>query len=168
MQRTEAVEFLLKRTGKTDRAMADKLAEALGDLPLALEQAGAYIDATAESLATYLELFRTRRQEIWQRSKPSKVYPATVATTREIALQQVATQSAAATDLLNLCAFLAPDDIPKGMIAQGAEHLPSSLAEVVADPLKFNDPLAALRRFSLLEIKGDGLSLHRLVQTGGS
>ena len=56
-----AAEFLVNRTGDPDRQAALELAGELGGLPLALEQAAAYIQATGDSLAGYLALFRQRR-----------------------------------------------------------------------------------------------------------
>ncbi|TEU22064.1 MAG: hypothetical protein E3J21_00740, partial [Anaerolineales bacterium] len=100
LERPESVAFLLKRTGQTGKAAASKLAKALGDLPLALEQAGAYIDATGGSpLSAYLDLFRHRQRDLSRRGKPSSDYPPTVATTWEIAFQQVRQASPAGADL---------------------------------------------------------------------
>ncbi|MBI3734026.1 MAG: tetratricopeptide repeat protein [Chloroflexi bacterium] len=164
LKRSEAIAFLLKRSGDTDRAAADKLAGALGDLPLALAQAAAVVEATTGSLASYLDLFLTRRRELWKRDEPPSDYHATVATTWEISFQQVAAQSAAGADLLNLCAFFAPDNIPQSLIAQAAAHLHEPLSTAVQDPLLFGEAVAALRRFSLVEAKGGALSVHRLVQ----
>jgi tetratricopeptide (TPR) repeat protein len=164
LPRDEAVKFLLKRTGQTDEAAAAALAEALGDLPLALEQAGAYMEATERSLADYLDLFHKRGQELLARGKPSTKYPATVATTWDISFQQARAESPASADLMNLCAYFAPDDIPLKIINEGKEHLPESLAAAVTDPLVFDEAVAALRRYSLVEKRGDTLSIHRLVQ----
>jgi tetratricopeptide (TPR) repeat protein len=164
MERPESVDFLLKRTGQADEEAADALAEALGDLPLALEQAGAYVEATGGSLAGYLRLFRRRHRELLSRGRPSTDYPDTVATTWELSFQQVQQASPARADLLNLCAFLAPDDIPRELLSEGVEHLPQPLAEAVADLLTFDEALAALRRYSLVEVGSDALSVHRLVQ----
>jgi tetratricopeptide (TPR) repeat protein len=164
LPRDEAVKFLLKRTGQTDEAAAAALAEALGDLPLALEQAGAYMEATGRSLADYLDLFHERGQELLARGKPSTKYPATVATTWDISFQQAKAESPASADLMNLCAYFAPDDIPLKIINEGKEHLPESLAAAVADPLMFDEAVAALRRYSLVEKRGDTLSIHRLAQ----
>jgi hypothetical protein len=60
----------------------------LGYLPLALEQAAAYIEETGQSMAGYLALFRKRRVELLRRGQPA-AYPDTVATTWELAFQQV-------------------------------------------------------------------------------
>jgi tetratricopeptide (TPR) repeat protein len=164
MEQSESVDFLLKRTGQVDEEAANALAEALGDLPLALEQAGAYVEASGGTLSGYLRLFRRRHRELLRRGKPSTDYPDTVATTWELSFQQVRQASPAGADLLNLCAFLAPDDIPRDLLSEGSHHLPQPLAEAVADPLTFDEALAALRRYSLIEVRNDALSVHRLVQ----
>jgi tetratricopeptide (TPR) repeat protein len=168
--RDESVAFLLKRTGREEaagegeQAAAGQLADELGDLPLALEQAGAYIEACGCSIADYLDLFRDRRRELLERGQPSQDYPDTVATTWELSFQKVKEESPVAADLLNLCAFLAPNDIPKELLVEGAKHLPKSLATAVQDPVALNDALAALRRYSLMEVADDALAVHRLVQ----
>ena len=56
-----AAEFLVSRTGDADRRAALELAGELGGLPLALEQAAAYVQASGDSLAGYLASFRQRR-----------------------------------------------------------------------------------------------------------
>jgi tetratricopeptide (TPR) repeat protein len=162
--RGESVAFILKRTGQQDEAAAVELAQELGDLPLALEQAGAYIDGCRCSISHYLELFRTRRQEILKKGKISPDYPETVATTWEISFRKLQEEAPAAAALLNLCAFLAPDDIPREILEKGAAHLPQDLAAAVKDPLAWDEALAALRRYSLLEVGEDSLAVHRLVQ----
>lgn len=89
MKPKEAVDFLLGRTGQKDRMAAGELAKELGYLPLALEQAGAYIDAHASAIASYLDLFRKRQGELLKLGKPSTDYPDTVATTWEISFREV-------------------------------------------------------------------------------
>jgi tetratricopeptide (TPR) repeat protein len=168
--RPESVAFLLKRTGREEaagegeKAAPGQLADELGDLPLALEQAGAYIEACGCSISQYLEMFRSRHEEMLKRGKPSREYPDTVATTWELSFQKVQEASPAAADLLNLCAFLAPDDIPKKLLVEGAKHLPESLAATGQDHVALNDALAVLRRYSLMEVADDALAMHRLVQ----
>ncbi|MHB8068046.1 MAG: FxSxx-COOH system tetratricopeptide repeat protein [Desulfobaccales bacterium] len=162
--RAEAAAFLLKRTGQQDEAAAGELAQELGDLPLALEQAAAYMEACCQSLSGYLKLFRQRRQELLRQGRSYQDYPDTVATTWELSFHKVKQESPAATDLLNLCAFLAPDDIPRELLVKGVKHLPTRLAQAVTDPLARNAALAALRRYSLMDVGADSLAVHRLVQ----
>ncbi len=160
----ESVRFLHERTPISDRASARELAEELGHLPLALEQAGAYIEAAGISFGGYLALFRRRRIKLFADHPPPDDYPSTAATTWDVALRRVQRESPAAADLLNLCAFLAPDDIPRDMMVEGAEHLPKRLASAVSDSTSFNGALAALRRYALVEASGGAISVHRLIQ----
>ena len=152
MKPDKAVEFLLKRTGLTDDNKAVELVKELGYLPLALEQAGAYIDAHSHSFASYLDLFTKRQQEMLKLGKLSTELPDTVATTWELSFQEVEHACPAAAELLNLCAFFAPDSIPISMIKDGAEFLPDALKSAVADDLAFDEAKAALIKYSLVDI----------------
>jgi len=162
-KRSESVDFLIKRTDQDCQESADKLADALGDLPLALEQAGAYIEETAVSLADYLKLFQENRQKTLERGKPT-AYPDTIATTWNISFQAIKDDFPEAVDLLKLLAFLAPDNIPRSLLIEGAPDLPEPLSSALQDRIKLNDIFAALRRYSLISITDDMLSVHRLVQ----
>jgi hypothetical protein len=159
----EAVEFILKRTNQDDETSAELLAEVTGLLPLALEQAGAYIEETGTSLSDYLIRFKKHRKTALGRGKPAD-YPDTVATTWEISFQAVKEKLPASAYLLNLCAFLAPDDIPKSLILGGAGILPEPLASSTADEFAFDEIVAELRRYSLISGTGDKFSVHQLVQ----
>jgi len=159
----EAVAFLLRRTGQQDEAAAAKLAEELGYLPLALEQAGAYMEETGRSLPGYLALYANRQRDLLKRGKPDGDYPDTVLTTWQISFEE-AGKVAGAAELLNLCAYLAPNAIPLGLISAGGEMLPDTLSDVAADELSLDDAVAALRRYSLVQIEDGKLDVHRMVQ----
>ena len=88
-----AAEFLTGRTGDADRRAALELAGELGGLPLALEQAAAYVQATGDSLAGYLAAFRQRRPDLLARGEPTG-YPRTVATTWRLAFEDLQRVSA--------------------------------------------------------------------------
>ena len=162
--REESTAFLLQRTHQSDKAAAIELAEALGDLPLALAQAASYIEQTARSIESYRLLFETRGQELRRLGQPSPDYPNTVATTWDLSFHHVEGTSPAAADLMSLCAFLAPDSIPVSTLAGGSEYLTDPLAVLLKDPLALDEAVATLRRYSLLEARDDSLSIHRLVQ----
>ncbi|HEY3368760.1 MAG TPA: FxSxx-COOH system tetratricopeptide repeat protein [Symbiobacteriaceae bacterium] len=161
--RGESIAFLQRRTGKVDAA-ADQLAAALGDLPLALEHAGAYIDQNDIAVATYLDLFRKHQGRLMRGAKPPKDYHATIATTWEISLRAVKKGSPAAIALMHLVAFLAPEDFPLDALRAGVQELPRVLAGAVADSIAFDEAISILRRYSLIERRGDALAVHRLVQ----
>ncbi len=59
---TQAEDFLLARTRETDRKAAAGLARALGCLPLALEEAAAYVESTGRTIASYLSLFNEHHE----------------------------------------------------------------------------------------------------------
>jgi tetratricopeptide (TPR) repeat protein len=147
LPRAEAVAFLQKRSGVKEPAAAGELCDALGNLPLAIEHAAAYIDATGISIADYLERYR---------GAPRELLTDAVAATWEISFEQLRTETDAAPvalDLLNLIAFLAPDDIDSRLVAG---RFP--------DALQLDRDRAALLRYSLIEARGGTIWVHRLVQ----
>jgi len=167
-----AADFLAARTGDTDRQAAAGLAEAVGGLPLALEQAAAYAQATGTSLATYLALFHKRRADLLARGQPAR-YGGTVAATWALAFAELEQTAPGAAWLLRLLAFCAPEAIPLRLLLQArpglTEQIPAEVAPVLLalldDELAVGDAVAALRRYSLVRPAGDGLVLvHRLVQ----
>jgi hypothetical protein len=166
-----AADFLVNRTGNPDRAAARELAAEMGALPLALEQAAAYIQATGTTLARYLPLFRDRQADLLTRGEAAG-HPADVAATLGLALYWLADEAPAAAGLMRLLAFLAPEPVPLALLLasrKAAGRLgPKAAAEVLSllgDPIEAGDAIAALRRYSLITPVGDGLVLvHRLVQ----
>ena len=158
---------MLDEAQPADRTAAERIVKEMDGLPLAIVQAGAYIEETGCSLEDYLSLYAEHRKELLAR--PSRLipdYPETVATTWALSFEQVKKESAAA-DLLCLCAFLAPDAIPEEMLTRGAAELGPILGTAAADAFKLNEALNVLRRYSLVrrERSTHMLSLHRLVQT---
>ena len=169
----EGIELLLRRAqrfaGATEEEIneAGNLVAALAQFPLALDQAGAYIEETGCSLGDYLQLYQAHRRTLlaW-RGRQATRYPASVATTWGLSFQRVEQTNPAAADLLRLCAFLAPDAIPEELLTGGAPYWPAALQEAVTDRLSFNQMLEALLAFSLVKRLAEDrlLSIHRLVQ----
>ena len=167
-----AAEFLVGRTGDADRRAALGLAGELGGLPLALEQAAAYLQASGGTLAGYLALFRQRRAGLLARGEPAG-YDKTVASTWALAFDRLQQTEPGAVGLLRLLAFFAPEAIPLHLLLQPRPGLAERLGEEVApvlvplleDPLAAGDAIGALRRYSLVTpADGGSVSVHRLVQ----
>jgi tetratricopeptide (TPR) repeat protein len=166
LDRREATTFLLRRirdAHTSEEQAAAQLAAELGDLPLALEQAAAYVESTRTSLAQYLDLLHRRQDDLLARGRPRQ-YEATIATTWRLALEEIAKTTPAAIDLLNLCAFLAPEVVPGDLFAAAPDVLPATLEQAVRDQLALEDTIAQLRRYSLVDRDRVGLRVHRLVQ----
>ena len=163
-----AAGFLVERTGDRDDEAAAGVAEAVGGLPLALEQAAAYMQATGRDIAGYLALFRQRCIDLLARGEPAG-YEKQVATTWTLAFDQLEQTAPVAIGLLRLLACCAPEQIPLRLLLKplpgSADSLPADLEPILADPLAADDAVAALRRFSLISPPHDGMvSVHRLVQ----
>ena len=83
-------------------------------LPLALDQAGAYIEETSCGLSGYLDLYQSYRSELLKRRGDLvSDHPESVATTWDISFKKIEEANPAATELLRFCAFLHPDEIPE-------------------------------------------------------
>lgn len=173
----EAYEFLREHqrlshsSRMTQSRPAKQLADLLGHLPLALEHARAYCEETGTTLAEYAKLFETERQALWAQATPPADYAQrTITTTWELAFKQ-SQQTPGAADLLNLCAFLAPDDIPLSLFTteafdeDTAALLPESFHQLLSSKLKLNRAIAALRQYSLLTRQSNTISIHPLIQT---
>ncbi len=151
----------------TEFAVTSELVTVLGGLPLALDQAGAYLEATRCGLPAYLNLFRTRRAVLLQqRGEDTRDHPASVSTTFTLALTATARRHPAVLDLLRICALLQPDAIPEELFRQGAEYLEPQLQAVCRDALEWDLIVAVTCSSSLLSRQPEEqtLSIHRLVQ----
>jgi tetratricopeptide (TPR) repeat protein len=174
----EARGFLFARAGRAEppgggaeATAASELAEEVGRLPLALEQAGAYIASRQARFQDFRDSYRNWRVKLLDKQGPVVGdYPESVRTTWAMNFRDAEDESAAAADVLRLSAFLAPDDIPIELLVDGASvlgpALSSALAGAAGDPLAVDEALAPLTRFSLVrrDIGARTYSIHRLVQ----
>src|SRR5262249_39300496 len=150
--------------GASHLAAARQLADGLGRLPLALEQAGAFIAQTKViTLSRYLELFTQQSLKLLGRGRQQS-YRHTVDTTWDLSLQRLPQETPAATGVLTWLAFRAPDDLPWQLLASHADELPDALRAAAGDEVALAETIGALRRYSLIKVAGDGLSAHRLLQ----
>lgn len=155
----------LDHAGIQDHLIAQTLSRELGGLPLALDQAGAYLAATQIDLMTYQQVYRQHRASLLAQ-RGGREHPESVATTWSLSFQRVAEKNAAAADILRLCAYLFPDAIPEEIFTQGAPHLGQTLSIVAADALQFNQAIGALRAYSLVQRDPQArtLAVHHLIQ----
>ncbi len=153
-----------------DRQKALELSRLLDGLPLALDQAGAYIGETDCSLSGYIQEYHTHRKDLlhWRsnREKLYSDYAESVATTWLISFNRVNQQCPAATKLLYICAFLHPDAIPESILLAGTLSNNSLSHPIVENTLQLNQACEVLLRYSLIRRNTTEtlISIHRLVQ----
>ena len=162
--RPESIQFLLKRARQNNGADANKVANVMGDLPLALEQASAYIEAKQMTFASYEKLFLKERKALLNRGETSTEYSDIVATTWEISFRELKRNSEISVTFLNLCAFLASDPIPLDEVFENTKRVPLKLKGAFANKVDFKDMYSPLIYYSLVRIDDDHLSIHPLVQ----
>lgn len=165
-ERAESIQLLQKRSPELSEGDADRLADALGDLPLAVEQAGAWRAVTGMLVADYLDLLNERRPEILQLD-PSPDYPVSVAAAWDISLAQIAENSPGARQLLDICASMAPEPVPLSMLrGRRAIDITPEVNPLLSDSVKLGKAIRELNRFSLvrLDLRFDTLQMHRLLQ----
>ena len=155
LDREAAADFLLERTGRDagDRDAARALAAALGDLPLALEQAAAWIARRHGCFEDYRRQLTEARGPVLDRwVEGATQYPKSVAQTWLVNMGQVRPLARA---LLRMAAFLAPDDIPIAMFEKGREIVAEGLKRLEEHPEAGKD---AFHRVPNSPVKdGDGV-----------
>jgi hypothetical protein len=162
--RAESLEFLRKRapTEITDRE-TDVLAEKLGDLPLALEQAGAMLAETGMPVEEYLKLIQEQIVKIMAEGKSAE-YGTSVTAAWAVSVAKVRQQLPEAEELLRSCAFFGPEPIPRDVFRRGTGARNTQISDLMQDSILFAQAIRELGRFALVTIGGRSISVHRLVQ----
>lgn len=151
----------------TPQEVADRAAELLGDLPLAVCQVQAVRRASGLSLSSCLDLFENHLDELVDQRRAGR-YPTTLGALVDLALRQVASTAPAALQLIEMAVHLSPGAIPLSLLRDGQPGLPvSSLSRCLGDPTRLNQAVQVLARAGLISSHpvGRSLTLHRLVRT---
>ncbi|GHO42520.1 tetratricopeptide repeat protein [Ktedonospora formicarum] len=158
----ESLTLLFSRSGlkgpsPQEMHLAQALIRETEGLPLAIDQAGAYMEETQCGLETFWTLFQQYPLSFLKERNPSLDHPSSVVKTFQLALARVQAQDSHACDLLMRCAFLAPDSIPEELLGR---------TTTIDAALRFNQGIRTLLSYSLLrrDPASRTLSIHRLVQ----
>jgi tetratricopeptide (TPR) repeat protein len=173
--REESVAFIRRRAPRLDDGDADKLADALGDLALALDQnAGALNDSTTP-VDDYIELLQ-RGADVEPALKVAADFQMTYYTAFSILLNRLREDKPEAVDLLRLCVFFAPGPIPVRLLRDlPIRDVPEQLTLLLEDPLLWSAAISKLTQWSVIQSdpqeilteEGSGtaevVQMHRLV-----
>ncbi|MEU4527205.1 FxSxx-COOH system tetratricopeptide repeat protein [Micromonospora ureilytica] len=164
--RHESIALLRRRGPELSDRDANQLADKLGDLPLALEQAAAWRAETGMSADEYLQLFDRQRMNLLDQARPED-YPLPVAAAWNVSLDRLETSNPAAFRLLQVCSFLAPEPIPRTLFS-GAQNrdIHPDLNDALGDPIRLNRAIRDINRYALARIihRTNSIQMHRLVQ----
>jgi len=169
--RTESTQFIVRRAPELSESDAGRLAEALGDLPLAVEQAAAWRAATGMPADEYLDLLDAKRVEkrielLSAMSSPD--YGLSVAAAWDLSFDRLEQTSPAAMQLLQVCSFFAPEPISRRLfVGSPSAPITPELDEILADPIRFARAIRAIQKYALARFdhREEGtLQMHRLIQ----
>lgn len=164
LSRGESVKFIFNRTRERNEGAAASLASCLGDVPLALTLATAYIRTANISLDAYIDLFLDRHKALWGIRVPPKTSSAVVMTAFSLTIEFLARRFRGATALLKLCAYLYSHEIPLARLCSSAMLLPAVLSKTLLKTSQLNQDLSMLKQFEVLQEKNDFLSMHHALQ----
>jgi len=167
----EAMQFMRDRLCENinlidSEPVLTSLVERMNCFPLALEQAGAYIESTNRSCSDYLALLdkRGKLKTLAARQSSPTNYHLAVTETLSLSFDKL---GESARQLFNLCTYMSPDEIPLAFFWRQLERLPKPLQEDFGDDFEQDEIIAELLNYSLVKRDGDYLSMHRLIQEIG-
>ena len=172
----DAIDLLLTRAGiectAEKKSEATKIVIELGCLPLAIEQAAAFIREMSKDIFGYLASYqRSRQLHHGRASKANRTYyQHSVSTVWSMSLHRLEDENADSSKLLRLLAFLNPDGILTEFLEAGKDGLNDKLKDVISDDERFYTALGNLERFSFIgrqddALRGQRITIHRLVQS---
>ncbi|MFF2250340.1 FxSxx-COOH system tetratricopeptide repeat protein, partial [Streptomyces sp. NPDC058142] len=168
LTRADSVALLRSRSRGLSEGDADRLAQALDDLPLALVQAAEAL--TAYTPDKYLDLLEHHADLATNDGTPLD-YPRSLAAQLRLGMQRLGDQEPVAADLLRACSLLAPEpfdlnpcDPSARQDEQDEQDGAEALVPLLLDPRVFRRVLTAVDRFGLARVAGGSVQLHRLTQ----
>ncbi|HEY0531568.1 MAG TPA: FxSxx-COOH system tetratricopeptide repeat protein, partial [Actinoplanes sp.] len=162
--RDESVTLLHTHLPHLDDGDAVRLADALGDLPLAIGQAADLLAQTGLDVESYLTELAEHAARLLQADRPPAGYPIPLGAAITVAAQRVAREDKHVGQLLALYAYFGPEPIPTDLFTGNPKLLPRSLARIARQPVAFAGIVARLGRYGLARITDSGPQLHRLTQ----
>ena len=159
--RAESIALLRRLAPELTEAEADRVADAVGDLPLAVEQAGSLLADTGMAVDKYLRLLAERAQDVLDHD-PGGTYPQSVAASWAVAFDRLAADDPTALDLLTVVAWCGPEPVPLTLLTDHPDALPDQLRPIATDPLVLARCTAILHRRGMATVSPHGIQLHRI------
>ncbi|MFI5936747.1 FxSxx-COOH system tetratricopeptide repeat protein [Actinoplanes sp. NPDC051494] len=156
--RTDAVDFLRRRSPELAVADGERLAERLDDVPMALDQAAAVRSAAGWSVGEYLRRYDEREAQL--------AFPTPIRVAWGLAADALAEKSPAAFELLRLSAFLASAPVSWELFWAARGLAAPELARTLRIERRLKAAIRLIGRYGLADLDppGAGLVVHPLVR----
>jgi tetratricopeptide (TPR) repeat protein len=163
--RDESIQFLKRRVRDLPDADADAVADALGDLPLVLEQAGALQAETGMPPSEYLGLLGERVSELLSEPQPSG-YPVAVTAAWTVSIEQLTGRLPESVELLRCCSHFGPQPIPRDILQEDHTAVTAPLGQILNDPILFSRAIRGIGEYSLAKVDAQHrtLQVHPVIQ----
>jgi tetratricopeptide (TPR) repeat protein len=165
--RDESIQLIRRRGRNISEEDADLLAERLGDLPLAIEQAAAWQSQSGMPVERYLALLEKRMTALLKENTP-RGYPLDIVAAWTVAFEHLEDEAPEAAALVQLCSFLGPGPIPYRLLwaFQHARDLPPNLELIFREEEDFYAAIRKVGKYALLQVDPTNQTIteHRLVQ----
>jgi tetratricopeptide (TPR) repeat protein/MinD-like ATPase involved in chromosome partitioning or flagellar assembly len=158
-ERDESIAHLHSRLPDCGWAEADQIAEALGDLPIAIERAAAYIEQTRVDVRGYIKQLQPQATGAPDDNTVGEVVKSST-NTWEFALGQLKENFPPAVKLLQICSYYSPEPISMDLL-EGFE-----VSRALGGVRTVSRAYKELSRFSLVTVdrKARSLTVHRMMQ----
>lgn len=182
MTKEEGVHFLLRRAKQvrhdqsmlsledsvpaSEHAAAEQLFAVMDGLPLALDQAGAYVEKTQSSFSDFLHLFQKYPLRLLHIRDSYEEHSLSVAKTFLLTFEQLQQTNPTAADLLALYCMIPLDGVPEELVIEAGAYLGPLLSVLGTDTLLYHQALQDLLSYSFVQRLPETrrIILHRLVQ----
>ncbi|MCB2353140.1 tetratricopeptide repeat protein [Clostridium estertheticum] len=158
------IKSLLKKAGLEADNSAYELANKLGKLPLALNQAAAYIEENNISFKEYIELYNHYNLSLFEKNYDKKDYRYTVKTVWKISLEKIEKKLPLSIEIIKFLSVFSNNKIPNWIIKEKNDILKEVWGEKISI-LKYNEAISVLKRYALIESTGDFFHIHCLIQS---
>ncbi len=164
--RDESLGLLALRVPSLRNPEAEHIAEALGDLPLAIEQAAYFLSETGISASDYFQLLQEQPTAAGFAEATTDRHPGLV-TAVTAAIDRLEEFDVATAQLVNLLSILAPEPLPIAPTSSGNNPGTSFMASFgisIGDALATADLMRKLTASGLAKRLGRSVQMHRVTQ----
>ncbi|QLH24081.1 FxSxx-COOH system tetratricopeptide repeat protein [Streptomyces sp. Rer75] len=162
LSREESVAFVRRRAPRIGAEDADRLAAAVEDLPLPLDQTAGWLDASTTPVAEYVRMVSD--------GEPNPVrsaadYPMPYHSAFKDLITQLRETTKAAAELLSLCALFDPGPVPLALLrAVPADQVSPAVAALLDNPSQLDLAVGKLVQRSVVRVADDAVWMSRFVR----